>query len=204
MSGAVDPADDCYDRAAVARLMRPRAIAIVGISSKPGSAGHSVLGNLTVNDYRGDIHLVGRSGGTIDGRPVLATVDDLPETVDLAVFTLPAAGVRDTVEACVRRKVGAAVIFASGFAETGARDAQSEIATIARDGGLALLGPNCLGYANYIDGLVIGFTGGTAGWARICARPSNRAICRSPTRSRAATRRGSGWPISSSISPTIR
>jgi acyl-CoA synthetase (NDP forming) len=162
MSGAVDPADDCYDRAAVARLMRPRAIAIVGISSKPGSAGHAVLGNLTVNGYRGDIHLVGRSGGTIDGRPVLTAVDDLPEAVDLAVFTLPAAGVRDAVEACVRRKVGAAVIFASGFAETGAREAQIEIATIARAGGLALLGPNCLGYANYIDGLVIGFTGGTA------------------------------------------
>jgi acyl-CoA synthetase (NDP forming) len=130
------------------------------MSSKPGSAGHAVLGNLTVNDYRGDIHLVGRSGGTIEGRHLLGSVDDLPEGIDLAVFTLPAAGVREAVEACVRRKVGAAVIFASGFAETGARDAQDEIAACARAGGLALLGPNCLGYANYIDGLMVGFTGG--------------------------------------------
>jgi acyl-CoA synthetase (NDP forming) len=147
----VTHAEDSYDQSAVTRLMRPRSIAIVGISSKPGSAGHVVLGNLTVNDYRGDIHLVGRSGGTIDGRPVLATVDDLPDAIDLAVFTLPAAGVRDAAEACVRRKVGAAVIFASGFAETGARESQNDIAAIARAGGLALLGPNCLGYANYVD-----------------------------------------------------
>jgi acyl-CoA synthetase (NDP forming) len=158
----VTHAEDSYDQSAVTRLMRPRSIAIVGISSKPGSAGHVVLGNLTVNDYRGDIHLVGRSGGTIDGRPVLATVDDLPDAIDLAVFTLPAAGVRDAAEACVRRKVGAAVIFASGFAETGARESQNDIAAIARAGGLALLGPNCLGYANYVDRLVIGFTGGAA------------------------------------------
>ena len=157
-----------YDRAALARLMRPQAVAIVGMSSKPGSAGHTVLTNLTVNEYRGAIHLVGRSGGQIEGRPVLPTVDALPEGVDVAVFTLPAAGVREAVEACVRRKVGGAVIFASGFAETGARDAQAEIGAIARAGGLALVGPNCLGYANYIDRLVIGFVGGTA-VARVAA-----------------------------------
>src|SRR5262245_32057315 len=105
--------------AAVERLMRPKSVAIVGISSKPGSAGHTALANLTVNKYAGQIYLVGRSGGTIEGRPVLATVDDLPEGVDLAVFTLPAAGVKEALEACVRRKVRSVVVFASGFAEFG-------------------------------------------------------------------------------------
>ena len=57
--------------AAVERLMRPRSVAIVGISSKPGSAGHTALANLTVNKYSGDIYLVGRSGGEIEGRKVL-------------------------------------------------------------------------------------------------------------------------------------
>jgi acyl-CoA synthetase (NDP forming) len=146
-----------HGAAAVERLMRPRAVAIIGISSKPGSAGHTVLGNLTLNKYTGDIHLVGRSGGTIEGRPVLASTDDLPEGVDLAVFTLPAAGVREALEACVRRKVRAVVVFASGFAEAGNRPAQDEIAKIAEDGGIAMLGPNCLGYTNYVDGLQIGF-----------------------------------------------
>jgi acyl-CoA synthetase (NDP forming) len=143
-------------------MMRPKSVAIVGISSKPGTAGHAVLNNLTVNKYAGEIYLVGRSGGTIEGRPVLTTIDELPEGVDVAVFTLPAAGVRDAAQACIRRKVGGAVIFASGFAEVGERAAQDEISAIAREGGLALLGPNCLGYQNFIDGLAIGFTGGTA------------------------------------------
>ena len=146
---------------AIERMMRPKSVAIVGISSKPGTAGHVVLANLTINNFKGDVYLVNRSGGEIAGRKVLTTIDELPEGVDIAVFTLPAAGVRDAVAACVRRKVGVGVIFASGFAESGDRAAQDEIAKIAREGGLALIGPNCLGYQNYIDGVWIGFTGGT-------------------------------------------
>lgn len=144
---------------AVERLMRPRSIAIVGISAKPGSAGHTVLANLSLNEYRGNIHLVGRSGGTIEGRSVLTDIDDLPEGVDLAVFTLPATGVKDALAQCIRRKVGAVVIFASGFAEVGVaqRSLQDEIAEMARQGGVALLGPNCLGYTNLVDGFPVGF-----------------------------------------------
>ena len=143
----------------VTRLMRPRSVAIVGMSSKPGSAGHMILGNLTLNNFGGDIHLVGRSGGEIEGRRVLASVDDLPEGVDLAIFTLPAVGVRDALAACVRRKTGSAVVFASGFAEAGDRAAQDEIAAVAHAGGVALLGPNCLGFTNSVDGLRINFVG---------------------------------------------
>src|SRR4051812_8706968 len=150
-------AGSTHGAAAVERLMRPRSVAIVGISSKPGSAGHTVLGNLTLNTYAGDIYLVGRSGGTIENRPVLASVDDLPEGVDLAVFTLPAAGVKEALEGCVRRKVRAAVVFASGFAEAGNRPAQDELSRVAESGGIAMLGPNCLGYTNFVDGLQIGF-----------------------------------------------
>ena len=79
---------------AVERLMRPKSVAVVGISSKPGSAGHTVLANLTLNKFPGDIYLVGRSGGEIEGRKVFTTVDELPEGIGLAVFTLPAAGVK--------------------------------------------------------------------------------------------------------------
>lgn len=154
-------AGSTHGAAAVERLMRPRSVAIIGISSKPGSAGHTVLGNLTLNKYAGDIHLVGRSGGTIDGRPVLTTVDELPEGIDLAVFTLPAAGVKDALEGCVRRKVKAVTVFASGFAEAGNRPAQEELSRIAEEGGIAMLGPNCLGYTNFVDGLQIGFASAT-------------------------------------------
>lgn len=143
----------------VEALMRPTSVAIVGMSSKAGSAGHMVLNNLKFNDFKGAIHLVGRSGGNVDGIPVLSTIDELPENVDVAVFTLPASGVKEALQGCVRRYVKSAVIFSSGFAEVGERTAQDELSRIAREGNVALLGPNCLGYTNYVDGVVIGFTG---------------------------------------------
>ena len=140
---------------AVAKVMRPRSVAIVGMSARPGSMGKLILDSLNVNNYAGAIHLVGRSADPIDGRPCLQGVDEMPEGVDLAVFTIPAAAVSEAIAACVRRKVGAAMIFAAGFAETGDRAEQERISAIARNGGLAIVGPNCLGFTNNVDGLMV-------------------------------------------------
>ena len=140
---------------AVAKFLRPRSIAIVGISTRAGSAGQVILQSLKLNNFKGDIHLVGRSEEPIDGRPVLKSAEQLPDGVDLAVFTLPAAGVQEAVAACTRRKVGSAMVFAAGFAEVGEQEMQDRIAQIARDGGLAIVGPNCLGVTNNVDGLVL-------------------------------------------------
>src|SRR5712691_3152332 len=138
---------------AVARFLRPRSVAIVGISSRAGSAGQVILQSLKLNQFKGDIHLVGRSSEPIDGRPVLQSADELPEGVDLAVFTLPAAGVREAIEACARRKVGSAMVFAAGFAEAGDSETQDAVTTTARAAGLAVVGPNCLGVTNNVDGM---------------------------------------------------
>jgi len=138
---------------AVARFLRPRSVAIIGISTRAGSAGQIILQCLKGNDFAGDVHLVGRTDEPIDGRQVLKSVDELPQGVDLAVFTLPAASVRDAMEACARRKVGAAMVFAAGFAETGDHATQDAVATTARAAGLAIVGPNCLGVTNNVDGL---------------------------------------------------
>jgi acyl-CoA synthetase (NDP forming) len=140
---------------AVAKFLRPRSVAIVGMSARAGSAGQVILQSLKLNKFEGDIHLVGRSAEPIDGRPVLKSPEELPEGVDLAVFTLPAAGVRDAVAACVKRKVGSAMIFAAGFAETGEQEMQDEVANTARNGGLAIVGPNCLGVTNNVDGMML-------------------------------------------------
>jgi acyl-CoA synthetase (NDP forming) len=140
---------------AVVKFLRPRSVAIVGISSRAGSAGQNILQSLKLNKFQGDIHLVGRSEEPIDGRPVLKSPEELPEGVDLAVFTLPAAGVRDAIAACVKRKVGSAMVFAAGFAEVGEQEMQDDIAKTARDGGLAIVGPNCLGVTNNVDGIML-------------------------------------------------
>src|SRR5437660_11661869 len=140
---------------AVARFLRPRSVAIVGMSARAGSAGQVILQSRKLNNCEGDIHLVGRSSEPIDGRPVLKSADDLPEGVDLAVFTLPAAGVREAIEACARRKVGSAMIFAAGFAEVGDHTTQEAVSATARAAGLALVGPNCLGVTNNVDGMTL-------------------------------------------------
>jgi acyl-CoA synthetase (NDP forming) len=140
---------------AVARFLRPRSVAIVGISQRAGSAGQVILQSLKLNDFKGEIHLIGRSAEPIDGRTVLKSPDELPEGVDLAVFTLPAAGVREAIEACARRKVGSALVFAAGFAEVGDTATQDAVTTTARAAGLAVVGPNCLGVTNNVDGLTL-------------------------------------------------
>src|SRR5262249_26131798 len=152
---------------AVARFLRPRSVAIVGISARAGSAGQVILQSLKLNKFAGDIHLVGRSSEPIDGRTVLQSPDELPEGVDLAVFTLPAAGVREAIEACTRRKVGSAMIFAAGFAEIGDHATQDAVTNTARAAGLALVGPNCLGMTNNVDGM----------WLHMLyAREANRGV----------------------------
>jgi acetate---CoA ligase (ADP-forming) len=149
MSGS----DDARGPKAVARFLRPRSVAIVGISTRAGSAGQVILQGLKLNGFKGDIHLVGRSGEPIDGRPVLKSADELPAGVDLAVFTLPAAAVREAIEACARRRVGSAMIFAAGFAEVGDQATQDAVSNTARAAGLAVVGPNCLGVTNNVDGM---------------------------------------------------
>ena len=146
---------DARGAEAVAKFLRPRSIAIIGISTRAGSAGQIILQCLKVNDFPGDIHLVGRTDEPIDGRQVLKSADELPEGVDLAVFTLPAGAVRESIEACARRKVGSALVFAAGFAEIGDYATQDAVTAAAREAGLALVGPNCLGFTNNVDGMFL-------------------------------------------------
>ncbi|RJG22071.1 acetate--CoA ligase family protein [Massilia cavernae] len=159
-------------QASLGRLLRPRSIALIGVSAEPGSAGGAVLSNLERFGYQGNIHLVSRTQKEVHGRPCVASVDDLPHGVDVAVLGVPQAAILGTLESCAARGVGAALVFASGFAETDAagKAAQLELATVAGRNNLPVLGPNCLGFVNYIDNVPLTFeavppTKGAAGVA---------------------------------------
>ena len=143
----------------MARLLDPKSVAIIGMSARPGTAGYAVLRNLRVNEFAGDIHLVGRTAGEVDGLSIVTDIDALPVGIDLAVLTLPAAGVGDALAACAARGVGAAVVIASGFAEIGeqGRAEQERIARMVAESGLLVLGPNCIGFANYRAGFTVAF-----------------------------------------------
>lgn len=141
------------------RLLHPRSVAIIGASDKPGALGASVLANLLRQRFAGDIHLVNPKRSDIGGRPCIASVDDLPDDVDVAVLAIPRGGVLDAMRGLARRKVGAAVIFSAGFAEDGPQGLadQQEIARIAANAGMVVEGPNCLGHVNFIDRVPLTF-----------------------------------------------
>jgi len=141
----------------VARLIRPRSIAILGISPEAGSHGAAMLSSLVSFGYGGTVHLVSRSRREAFGRACVASIDDLPMDIDLAVLCVPGAAVGDAIAACGRRRIGGAIVFASGFAETGEAGLaeQSGLADLARRAGVAMLGPNCLGYINHVDGVAL-------------------------------------------------
>lgn len=144
---------------ALDRLLRPRSVAVVGASDKPGALGASVLTNLERNRFSGAIYPINPKRETIGAHRCLSSVEALPEGVDAAVLAIPRAAVLDTVRALAARGVGAAVIFSAGFAEGGEAGAaeQREIARIAAEAGMVIEGPNCLGCVNYLDGVPLTF-----------------------------------------------
>jgi acyl-CoA synthetase (NDP forming) len=141
------------------RLLRPRSLAIVGASPEPFSLGGNVLANIERFGFAGDLHLVSRTRTEINGRVCLATIDDLPLSVDAVALMVPVPAVKDAITACVRRGVGGAIVYASGFGEAGeeGQRAQDEITAVAREAGFALLGPNCLGLINFVDQVPLTF-----------------------------------------------
>jgi acetate---CoA ligase (ADP-forming) len=143
----------------VERLLRPRSIAIAGSFTDPFSIGNTILGYLDQHRYGGAVHPVSRSRSEVNGHRCIPSLDELPEGIDLAVLIVPETAATEAMAACVRRKAGAAVVFASGFAETGAegRARQNQLATIAREAGLAVLGPNCVGFINSLDRIGVTF-----------------------------------------------
>lgn len=143
----------------LSRLITPRSVAIVGASPTLGALGNSVMRNLERHGFAGDVHLINPKRDEIDGRPCLPSIDALPEGVDVAILAIPGPAVLGAVRALAERKAGGAIIFSAGFAEGGDEGlaAQAEVARIARDHGMIVLGPNCLGLVNYAAGIPLTF-----------------------------------------------
>ncbi len=132
---------------------------MVGASATPGALGASVVANLERMRFDGEIHLINPNRDVIGSRACLKTIDDLPLGIDVAVLAIPRAAVLTAVKALSQRQVGAVIIFSAGFAEGGEAGLadQCELARIARETGLVIEGPNCLGLVNYVDRVALTF-----------------------------------------------
>jgi acetyl-CoA synthetase len=138
-----------YRHADLVRLLNPKSVAVIGASTRAGSFGERVLNNL--KKFDGRHYAVNARYDRIGDLPCYPNVGALPEVPDCAVITTPREAVEEIVRDCAAAGVGGAIVFASGYAEVGKAERiaeQERIAEIARNAGLRLVGPNCIGVVN--------------------------------------------------------
>nr|WP_314359763.1 acetate--CoA ligase family protein [uncultured Achromobacter sp.] len=136
------PALDC--------LLDPRSIAMIGASANAGRIGGMPLELLTRFGYAGGIYPVNPKYQEVFGLRCWPDIEAVPEPVDLAVLAIAAAEVTPMLRRCHARGVRAAIVYAAGFAEAGGEGArlQAELEAFVAQSGMAVAGPNCMGFAN--------------------------------------------------------
>jgi acetyl coenzyme A synthetase (ADP forming)-like protein len=139
------------------RLMRPRAVAVIGASNEDGKIGNSVMKNLINGGYLGEIYPINPKADEVLGRKAYARIGDVPGEVDVAVFAIPAKFVVGAVREVGEKGVPAAVLIPSGFAETGNDELQRELVQVAKEHKVRLLGPNIYGYYSTHENLCATF-----------------------------------------------
>ncbi|KAL0225742.1 hypothetical protein P9112_013066 [Eukaryota sp. TZLM1-RC] len=123
-----------------------KSYAIIGASTKPGSAGY-VLSVQMLSSFKGDVYAVNPRGGEILGRPLLKSISEMPDNVDVAVLVTAAKYVPDSVRQCLDKGVRNFVVISGGFAEIDEEGAkmQQQIVDMCREHGARVIGPNCVG-----------------------------------------------------------
>jgi len=131
----------------LAALVRPRAIAVVGASPRPGSVAGEILRNLKRCGFEGGLYPVNPKHAEIDGIPCVPSASDLPEGIDLAVLAINRDIVLDAVEACAERTIRNLIVITAGFKESGQEGAvrEADLRQLIEQHRLNLVGPNCMG-----------------------------------------------------------
>jgi acetate---CoA ligase (ADP-forming) len=146
--------------AAVAGVLSPRSVVVVGASRRRGTVGGELLHNIVKAGFTGSLYAVNEHGGSIHGITAYRSVSDLPAPVDLAVIVVPAPRVVAVARECVAAGARALVVISAGFAEVGGEgvERQHELLEVCRASGVRLVGPNCLGVLNTQPGVALNAT----------------------------------------------
>jgi acyl-CoA synthetase (NDP forming) len=127
----------------------PKTVAVIGASRKTMKAGHVIFKNFVINKQRGffkaNLYPVNPNEKSILGFPCYTSVTDIDEEVDLAVIVVPAKIVPQVMREAAKKGVKATVIISAGFSEVGNHELEEEVTVIAKEAGIRVLGPNCLG-----------------------------------------------------------
>jgi acetyltransferase len=128
-------------------IFKPKSIAVVGATTRPGSIGREILRNLFDFEFNGKIFPVNPRYEYIHSVKAYPTALSIPDEVDLAVIVVPKDYVLQAVEDCGRKGVGGLVIISAGFREVGGEGVkrEKEIVRTIEKYGMRLIGPNCMG-----------------------------------------------------------
>ena len=130
-------------------FFKPSSVAVVGATKKIDKAGHVIFKNFVDNKtrqvFKGEIYAVNPNENSILGVKCYPTIMKIPDEVELVVVVVPADVVPKIMRDAAAKKVKTAVIISAGFGEVGNHELENEVATIAKEAGIRVLGPNCLG-----------------------------------------------------------
>ena len=132
------------------RLFYPRSIAVVGATPKEKhiGSGNMFIAGAFRQGFQGRIYPIHPDADNILGFKAYPSIRAIPEEVDLAIFSIPLAGVLPVMEDCVAKGVKFVHMFTAGFSETGRMETaeiERKALAMARTNGLRIVGPNCMG-----------------------------------------------------------
>jgi acyl-CoA synthetase (NDP forming) len=146
-------------RSDLERFFNPRSIAIIGASQDFMTISGQPLRHLQSHHYKGRLYPVNPRYPEVAGVRCYPSLGEVPEAPDLVLILVNASRVADMLRQCGAKGVPYVIIFSSGFSEMGGEGVklQQELAAIARETGIGVIGPNCQGMMNVADGVFAGF-----------------------------------------------
>ncbi|MCL6642806.1 MAG: acetate--CoA ligase family protein [Candidatus Bipolaricaulota bacterium] len=141
------------------KIFSPRSLVVIGVSERPDNLARFIIANLRAFGYKGDLYAVGRQPGKVYDIPIVASLDEIPDGLDLAVILTPAETVPALADRCGRKGIKQIVIESGGFSEFSERGRQleEELKEIAKRWGIRFVGPNCISVVNLEAGLCLPF-----------------------------------------------
>jgi acyl-CoA synthetase (NDP forming) len=144
---------------AIARLLKPRSVAVIGASADPAKTAGRPVAYLRKHGYAGAIYPVNPKADRIGDLRCYPDVASLPEVPDVAIVLLGAERAHLAVRDLAARGCAAAIVLASGYTETGEDGARRQKQLVDAAGAMRLLGPNTIGLVNLTDAIVLSATG---------------------------------------------
>jgi acetyltransferase len=128
-------------------FFNPKSVAIIGASAQKGKVGYEILKNMIDAGYEGKIFPINPKNDTIEGHKCYAELGALGQTPDLVIIIVPAKIVPGIMQQCAQVGVKSVIIITAGFKEIGkaGRELENQVVQIARQAGIRIIGPNCLG-----------------------------------------------------------